>query len=140
MTHELSISGCANHARLVLAPHFRFTRGNTAEMHHVAANFVRQHGLRRLLVEADKPECGMNTFEAYETGIMIVGSLRLVKTAYCLRDYQPENLRDLNGNPVGKLEFLQDVIINRGGNVGFFNTTEDAETWLHDRVTRPLLN
>lgn len=130
MTSGFKITNCGNHVCITLDPHFHFTCDSTTGLHRTAADFAQRHGMTRLLIEGDAPECRMGMLEVYELGKMVVDTLKGVTTAYCLRDYQPENILDPHGNPVGKLEFLKNVILNRGGNVRFFSSNEETDSWL----------
>jgi hypothetical protein len=79
-----------------------------------------EHGIAKVLLEADKPVRQLDTGAAFDAGRALAENLSGLSVALCFRDYEFDDLS----------AFFKTVAQNRGVRLEFFSELNDALRWL----------
>ena len=82
-----------------------------------------QHSCTRVLVEGLAPTGGLSTEELYSLGVALSRTVPGVRVAVFLEGSGRDTDR----------EFFRDVAANRGANVRYFASVDEARNWLGSR-------
>ena len=80
----------------------------------------REHGIAKVLIEADKPERHLDTGSAFDAGRALAENMSGLSVAICFHDYEFDELS----------AFFKTVAQNRGVRMEFFSNLGDALEWL----------
>ena len=138
MHNRYTLTVHSEYLHVLLQPRFRFTPASAPALHHDVAGTMQRQGLTRVLIEGDSPECQLGPVEVFNLGKHVADQLHHVAIAYCLRDYVPGVVHDDYGRPIDKIEFFGNVVQNRGGVIGFFESVCEARQWLRLQQDYPL--
>ncbi|HVQ57213.1 MAG TPA: hypothetical protein VMS29_10685, partial [Pyrinomonadaceae bacterium] len=76
----------------------------------------REHGIAKVLIEADKPERHLDTGSAFDAGRALAENMSGLSVAICFHDYEFDELS----------AFFKTVAQNRGVRMEFFSNLGDA--------------
>ena len=101
-------------------PDYVITSGNAEEKWNRIGQLCRQHGVAKVLVEADRPERRLDTGAAFDAGRVLAEHMSGLSVAICFHDYDFDDLSS----------FFKTVAQNRGVNLEFFSDVDAALSWL----------
>lgn len=106
-----------------LAPAFVISLDSMRAMWQDVVLVCEASGIRRVLVEGDRPTRAMRKMDAYEHGWMVARlGVRGLRVAFCLHEYKPDHI-----------SFLFTVVASGGFSAArFFDDLEKAFRWLDD--------
>lgn len=92
----------------------------TLDIWQLIGGLCREHGVAKVLIEADRPERRLDTMGAFDSGRMLAENTSGLTIAICFYNYEFDDLTN----------FFKTVAENRGVQVEFFSDLGDAAAWL----------
>ncbi len=101
-------------------PGYVITSENTGEKWNRIGELCHEHGIAKVLIEADRPERQLDTGSAFDAGRALAENMSGLSVAICFHGYEFDDLST----------FFKTVAQNRGVRVEFFSDLNDALSWL----------
>ena len=106
--------------------HLRFPDGcvcsaeSVAEVWSAVSRLCEEHSRNKILIEARRPECRLDTMSAFESGRALAEKAIGLSIAVCLYEYEFDELTT----------FFKTVVQNRGVKIEYFTDVDAALRWL----------